>query len=295
MVRVLLLVILFTAVGVSVLFADDLASLGTGTYAYLQGRYAYTQGDYDTAVRHYRQALNNGYPNIVQAYIRLGDAQGKIHDNAGAIRSYQQALKLNPTEKTALDKLAAMQRAAGHPRMALALYQNALQSNPDDLALNKSAGELYLALAKETNNPLDYRRATEMLQKLTFQKKDDRTQYRLAESLYAQGRYDEALEIYCALTEKHPKNPETLYSLAVALAKNNAPTQAVAYMIQAAELVDNQRPDLSQQWIQQAFRLKQNQPVVPLKPSEAATLCISKLQAVEEKSSSQPESTPSLN
>lgn len=279
--RVILLVIVFTTIGAGILFFPHLAAMGESLYAYYQGEQAYRQNAYETADKYYRQALK-AFPDPAYIYIKLGDVQQQLHHGNTALQYYQQALALNPHAKRALVQSAHEEWRQGHHRIALRYYLDALDADPHDAALRDMVGNRYLTLARQTNQPEDYENATSLFKQfLAKNQQDDASRYRLGETLFAQGRFSEALEVYCDLAQKHPDNPETLYSLAAAMAKNKAYPEAYQLMTQATEQIEVRQPELSERWALQTLQFQQAQSAYPHPPAPAVSKCMARLRATQ--------------
>lgn len=283
--KILILVVLLTTIGVAAMFYPDLKRWGEGCYLSYKGDLAYKNGDYKQAEAYYSQAIK-GYPFEAALLQKLGDTQLQMNQLQSAIRFYKRALELEPHSSHALTKLAKARWEQGEHRVALELYSDALRFSPNDGKLRETVGELYLSVARQSKNPKDYEHATALIEKTA--KRSDSAQnesmrYRLAESLYAQGEYEKALSAYCDLAKKHPSNPETLYSLALAFAKNDAYKEAHRYMTQAAELTGSNHPELALKRAKLAFGFRQTlMSQAPRAPRGSVADCNSKLVVLKE-------------
>jgi tetratricopeptide (TPR) repeat protein len=283
--RVLFLALIFTAVGVGVLFYDKLKPIAEGTYAYYRADSFYARGDYENAKTYYEAALK-GYPVPEDALVKLGDTALQLDEPGTAMAAYQKAMEVAPQSKIALTRVARQQWMMGNQEVALELYEDALKQAPEDAALRANLGDLYLSIAHKTNDPRDFEKVESMYKDfLEKNKDDDIARYKLAESLFAQGHYNEALDIYCELTAKHPESPETLYSLSVSFAKSGDYDEAAMYMARAAEYAESNHLELSQKWAHQAVEFEQERKIEPGEPSEATSRCLKKLVAMEKEQS----------
>ncbi len=281
LIRVLAFVIVFTTIGLVVLFSPPIKTTGEGIYAFYQGNLAYKHGDFQAAEEDYQKALH-GYPNVSDVYLKLGDVQNQLSHPKSAILLYQQALHMDPNSKTALMKLAKAEWTENHHEIALNLYENALKQTPDDETLKTEMGNDYLTLAQETNSTQDYQKAAIFFKAFVAKDKDnDDAQYKLAESFFGAGQYDDALQTYCELAKKHPQDPDTLYSLAATFAKENAYQEAYTYMAKATELISINHPELSQQWANQALSFQEAQSSPMESTPGTVTNCVSALKASE--------------
>ncbi len=96
------------------------------------------------AISHFRSALRVDRV-FLPAALALGDAWEAAGDQREALRAWERALEHLP----ALPLLARLERAyrrEGRPSRMIALYRDALDRTPDDLALGVALGRVYLEL-----------------------------------------------------------------------------------------------------------------------------------------------------
>ncbi len=281
--RVLLLIVVFTCFGVALMYFTDFRPVVEGTFAYLQGNAAFKDEEYEQAGQFYATALE-GYPNKGEVYLRIADTQLKQGHQRAAVQSLQNALREKPDNVQALCKLAEIEWERGHQRVAIGLYREAYELAPKNSSIADRAGQLYVALAKTSEDPSDYDKATVFLRQVVQQHpQDDNAKYLLAEALYAQQEYDEVLSIYCDLAPRHADNAETLYSLGVMLARNGAYKEAYAMMAKAVEYAELEHPELADKWARQAMRYKRGEDAPDSNLPENIKHCLSLYQDAEKK------------
>lgn len=283
------LVVILTVGGAFVLFRSDLQTLGQSLYATYQGHAAFQEKRYEAASRYYQLALK-GFPNPAYLYTHLGDTEMALQHTDQALSWYQHALESNPNASQTITRIAGLKRSQGHPREALTILMSRLQDAPNNPVLKAGIADLYLNIARDTQNRDDFDQAALHYRDYFAQNpNDDAARYKLAESLYAAGRFDDTLDLYCDLATRYPNHAETLYSLALAFAKNDAYHEAYITMSQAAELASGKAPAQAQQWARHALTFKQNAPVYTQAPRGAVATCLQKLAAAKKETASSEE------
>ena len=64
------------------------------------GEYYFKKGNFKAAAKRFEEATMYD-PNFADAFLRLGDARGKLHDKKGAKTAYQKYIELKPDSKLA--------------------------------------------------------------------------------------------------------------------------------------------------------------------------------------------------
>jgi tetratricopeptide (TPR) repeat protein len=123
--------------------------------ALVNGMDLMSNNDYEKAIRAFQRAV--GYSpnsaNAVKAYQFMAQAYSNLNDSQGTIKSYQQALKIDPTNSDVYGALGNVYYFNQNYTDALKQYQAAVQYNPN--AANRySLGQGYLATG-------DYNKAQE--------------------------------------------------------------------------------------------------------------------------------------
>jgi arylsulfatase A-like enzyme/Tfp pilus assembly protein PilF len=85
-------------------------------------------------------------PNILDAWLMLGNEYFRAHDFSAALRQYQRALQINPDYDLAIVNLAGAYRALGNHDAAIIGYERYLQKDPKNAWVRYQLGELYVDL-----------------------------------------------------------------------------------------------------------------------------------------------------
>jgi tetratricopeptide (TPR) repeat protein len=70
-------------------------------------------------------------PNVIEGFVKLGTAQMRMRDLAGAEKSFREALKLNDADVEALNALGMVAAQLNRPRDAADAFTKALKQQPD--------------------------------------------------------------------------------------------------------------------------------------------------------------------
>ncbi len=281
--RLLFLVLMFTIIGLMVMFFPRVKSITTGTYHFIQGQYEYDRGHLPEARQDFELALR-GYPDLATVFIRLGDIERALKHPNDALSYYQKALDVNPKSKEAMHRLAESEEKLGRLRLALGIYADLLKADPKNIDLWRKVGTMYYKLGKEHSTMEDYDQAiTHLLNVVAKEPEDMGSRFKLAESYFNQERYTKALGVYCDLAIDNPQSAEALYSLAVTLAHLKAHKEAAEMMVRATEAVEVTQPELSQPWAAIAIKFQQAQSPTDKEPPKAVTACMDKYHTAEEK------------
>ncbi len=85
-------------------------------------------------------------PNILDAWIMLGNEYFRAHDFTSAVTQYQRALQINPDYDLAIVNLAGAYRALGDHSAAIVGYERYLQKDPKNAWVRYQLGELFVDL-----------------------------------------------------------------------------------------------------------------------------------------------------
>jgi arylsulfatase A-like enzyme/Tfp pilus assembly protein PilF len=85
-------------------------------------------------------------PNILDAWIMLGNEHFRARNFAAALKQYQRALQINPDYDLAIVNLAGAYRALGDHDAAVLGYERYLQKDPKNAWVRYQLGELYVDL-----------------------------------------------------------------------------------------------------------------------------------------------------
>jgi tetratricopeptide (TPR) repeat protein len=151
-------------------------------------------------------ALLKQYPNVGAVHAQMGLVQQAAHnDTAGARRSFERALQLDPKSTEALTGLVGLDLlVAKKPADAFARIDAALKAAPDDPDLLMLAGRTYTSTKDYAKAEASYRRVMEIApQRLG-------AYTALGQLLVTQARVDDALKEFDAFLAQQPKSAGTL-------------------------------------------------------------------------------------
>jgi tetratricopeptide (TPR) repeat protein len=150
---------------------------------------------------------------------------------------YLGVLKEEPTNRTALERLANLYTITGRFQDAKDVYKRLIEYYPE-----KSYKLRYVYLLIKTS---DFREAEELARELYSQEPDNLdVAFAYGVSLEANKKTDQALKVYEKLLEQHPNNPKIMERLAVAYMDQKDYKRAEALVKRALELEPN-NPDLN--------------------------------------------------
>ena len=87
-------------------------------------------------------------PDILDAWVMLGNEYSRKNDFRRALEQYQRALAINPEYDLATINLAHAYRALGEPEAALLGFERYLQKDPRNALVRYQMGELYVDLGR---------------------------------------------------------------------------------------------------------------------------------------------------
>ncbi len=108
------------------------------------GKTRLAEGNLAEARRHFTEALRADR-TFLPAVLALGDAWERAGDRREAIRTWKRAAEVTPAP-VLLRRLEQAYRAEGRPALMIALYREALDRAPQDLALAFALGRVYFEL-----------------------------------------------------------------------------------------------------------------------------------------------------
>jgi len=198
----------------------------------------------DEAVARMRKVLEQD-PNIMDAWLTLGNWLGKTKRVEEAIEAYKKALSLKPDDEVAMLNLANAYRSRGKTDDALAaleIFKGALKVNPKNPQAWFQLATLYLDMEREQDAEDTFREALESNTKmgaawnalgaLAYQRRDlDEAErlirrglelepdvrtgrFNLARILEDKGRLDEAERLYREELETYPDHGRAHFNLA---------------------------------------------------------------------------------
>ncbi len=98
-------------------------------------------------------------PNVLDAWIMLGNEYFKKRDYRGAIDKYQRALAINPDYDLATINLASAYRSMGDVNAAVVGYERYLAKDPNNAYVIYQLGELYVDMGKLDEAEATFRKA----------------------------------------------------------------------------------------------------------------------------------------
>lgn len=98
-------------------------------------------------------------PNILDAWVMLGNEYARKRDFESALRQYKRALAINPEYDLATINLANAYRALGQYDAALLGYERYLQRDPKNALIRYQMGELYVDLGQLDRAETAFRQA----------------------------------------------------------------------------------------------------------------------------------------
>jgi arylsulfatase A-like enzyme/predicted Zn-dependent protease len=178
-------------------------------------------GRVDQAIARIRRALESD-PEIVEAYMMLGNLHGKAARRDEAIAAYRQALALDPDHEGAAFSLALAYREAGRGVDAEPGFERVLALNPRNTKARFQLAGLWMEQKKVD-------RAERILQEaLAFDVERAAFLVKLAECYLETARIDDAERALRAALAEKPDQPLAQYDLGLALEARGALDEAVA-------------------------------------------------------------------
>jgi tetratricopeptide (TPR) repeat protein len=196
---------------------------------YLAGTAAYLKGDFKAAHEQYEMVkkLNPTDPRLPAAQGEVFLAEVKLDD---ALKSFEEAVKIDPKRATNWSRLGFIQSLKGHPKEAKEALAKALEFNPRDFNALESTAELDLKEKKLDEAVVHFLAASEAA--------PDNAKaslvLRAVEELTKGGKAVEALKILEETVNKGIKAPELMSELGDRLVQANRLPEAVdAYSVAA--------------------------------------------------------------
>jgi tetratricopeptide (TPR) repeat protein len=112
----------------------------------------------DSAVISFRTAIQCD-PNLIVAYLALGEAYSERSNYKEALASYLQALKLNPRNSGALRGAAFIYDREKVPQKAIELLERLIQVEPNDPQGHVDLGAEYLAIGNQEGSEAQFQEA----------------------------------------------------------------------------------------------------------------------------------------
>ena len=116
------------------------------------------EADSDAAIVRLKKVLAQD-PDILDAWVMLGNEYARKRDFQAALQQYKRALEINPDYDLATINLAHAYRALGQYQAALLGYERYLQRDPKNALVRYQMGELYVDLAQLDRAEAAFRQA----------------------------------------------------------------------------------------------------------------------------------------
>jgi len=181
---------------------------------YYLGRIAETRERPLQATRAYARVTDGSH--AVEAQLRTASIlMQSMNDPNGALRHLEEFGEANPRFRSDMlvaraQILVQMDRASE----AMQLFEDALESTPDDEALHDARAQLYIVLSDDASANGDYDEAERLLEEgLSVYPEHVSLRYSFALLLQEQGEMTRSVRVLEALVEDHPDNPVLLNAL----------------------------------------------------------------------------------
>ena len=169
-------------------------------------------------------------PDLRLSNLELADVAVARKDDAGAERLYQQALRLDSTNSSAVRGLVNIyQRQSPEKAMAYLDQLPRSQRKTMQSAINSIQSDVLQQQAQALEQQQQWAGAADKLQQaLKLSPNDVWLTYRLAKDLHAAGRTDEADRTFTALAQQLPGDPQQVYAHALYLSGTDRDRAALA-------------------------------------------------------------------
>ena len=178
------------------------------------------EGRIDEGIAKVRQALAAD-PDIVEAYLMLGNMNTKAKRDAEALAAYQKALTLDPDNQSAAFSLALSYKNAGRTDAAETGFERVLALNPRDTKARYQLTDIWMQRG-------EFARAEEALKKAVAENVE-RPAFltKLGECYIEQKQYDAAERSLRDALEEKPDEPMAHYDLGLIHEARREPDKAV--------------------------------------------------------------------
>ncbi len=89
-------------------------------------------------------------PNLMQARLYIATLRQQMHDQPGSLAAYQDIVRLDHTNLSALFNIALLYQQMAHVSDAIAAYNALLKIDPNNLSANLNVAQLYYTLGNST-------------------------------------------------------------------------------------------------------------------------------------------------
>jgi choline-sulfatase len=178
------------------------------------------EGRVDDGIRKVRQALAAD-PDIVEAYLMLGNMNAKAKREKESLAAYQKALALDPDNQSAAFSLALAYRTAGRTEAAEAGFERVLTLNPRDSKARYQLADIWMQRG-------DFARAEATLQRAVADNIERPAfQTKLGECYIELKRYDAAERSLLDALKSKPDEPMAHYDLGLIHEARGEPAKAI--------------------------------------------------------------------
>jgi arylsulfatase A-like enzyme/tetratricopeptide (TPR) repeat protein len=178
------------------------------------------EGSVDDGIRKVRQALAAD-PEIVEAYLMLGNMNAKAKREKESLAAYQRALALDPDNQSAAFSLALAYKTAGRTEAAETGFERVLTLNPRDSKARYQLADLWMQRG-------DFARAEVALQRAVADNVERPAfQTKLGECYIELKRYDAAERNLLDALHSKPDEPMAHYDLGLIHEARGEPAKAI--------------------------------------------------------------------
>jgi arylsulfatase A-like enzyme/tetratricopeptide (TPR) repeat protein len=178
------------------------------------------EGRVDDGIRKVRQALADD-PEIVEAYLMLGNMNAKAKREKESLAAYQKALALDPDNQSAAFSLALAYKSAGRTEAAEAGFERVLTLNPRDSKARYQLADIWMQRG-------DFARAEAALQRAVADNIERPAfQTKLGECYIELKRYDAAERSLLDALKSRPDEPMAHYDLGLIHEARGEPAKAI--------------------------------------------------------------------
>ena len=179
------------------------------------------EGRVDEGIRKVREALAAD-PNIVEAYLMLGNMNAKAKRDSESLAALQKALALDPDNQSAAFNLALAYKTAGRTEAAEAGFERVLALNPRDPKARYQLADIWMQRREFPRAEAALERAVaDNVERSAFLTK-------LAECYIELKRYDEAERSLLDALKSKPDQPMAHYDLGLIHEARGEPAKAIA-------------------------------------------------------------------
>lgn len=194
------------------------------------------RGDDAGALKSVKEAVRLA-PTNFDAQLALGRALFGVGDDAGATLAFRAAVALKPADVSALFYLATALEHGGDADAALATYRELIARKPGSADGHLGLGVLLIKRGGMDEGLRELRRALEINPNLY------EARITLGRTLVAEGHAEESIEHLRRAAELAPKNPEPHYQLAIAYRRLGRKDEAAAESIIVKRIHETRRGD----------------------------------------------------